>query len=167
MEKLVTLASSSKAINKTHRGLLELISADWRLAENDLIHGIEQSDTPLINYLAAAYAAHAQEKFDKRDNYLYKAYETAPEAETVIALTQAKLQFEQGQWEHALATLNHLRQHTPFHPVALKLLERIYIHLADWPSLMKLLPPLLKSKVLSSDQIENPQLHHYEELLKI
>lgn len=155
----------NKAYSKTHRGLLELIEGHWRNAENYLLEGIEQSDTPLINYLAAAKAAHERGAFDKRDMYLHQAYDLVPQAEVAIGLTQAQLQFDQGQLEQALATLNHLRTIVPKHPAVLKLLEKVYVRLADWKNLLKLIPSLRKARIFTADQVDNLEKHVYQELL--
>jgi HemY protein len=56
-----------KSYSKTNRGLIELIEGHWKSAEYCLMEGIEQSDAPLINYLAAAKAAQEQQAYDRRD----------------------------------------------------------------------------------------------------
>ncbi len=157
----------NKAYSKTNRGLLELIEGRWRQAENNLLDGIDQSDAPLINYLAAAKAAHELGAFDKRDMYLHQAYDLAPQADVAIGLTQAQLQFDQGQLEQSLATLNHLRTIASTHPVVLKLLEKVYVRLADWKNLLKLIPSLRKAKIFTIDQMDHLEQNVYHELLNI
>jgi len=154
-----------KSYSKTNRGLIELIEGNYRGAENYLLEGIPQSDAPLINYLAAAKAAHERGAFDKRDMYLRKAHDAAPHADIAIGLLQAQLLFEQGQLEQVLATLNHLRSIAPKHKVVLKLLERVYVHLGDWAALLTLLPLLRKTKVIDQTQVENFEKRIYCELL--
>ncbi len=156
----------NKSYSRTNRGLMELIEGQWKSAEYNLLEGIQQSDEPLINYLAAAKAAHEQGAYDRRDTYLRKAHLFAPRAEVAIGLTQAQLQFKQGQLEQALATLGHLRNIAPKQPVVLKLLERLYIHLADWANLLKLLPLLRKAKITNAEYLEKLELKTYQELLK-
>ncbi len=157
----------NKAFSKTNRGLLELIEGDWINAENNLLDSIDQSDAPLINYLAAAKAAHERTAYDKRDVYLRLAYDIAPQAKLAIGITQAEMLYQQGQLEQALATLDLMKQQKPYQPVVLKLLERIYIHLSDWQSLLKLLPNLRKAKVLSIEQYEKLEEKIYEELITL
>jgi len=156
----------NKSYSKTNRGLVELIEGHWRTAENYLLEGIDQSDAPLINYLAAAKAAQERKAYDKRDLYLRKAHDIAPQAEVAIGLTQAKLQFDQGQFEQSLATLNRLRNLVPLHPIVLKMLEKLYIHLGDWASLLKIIPGLRKAKLMTTEQLDKLEQHTYEELLK-
>lgn len=155
----------NKAYSKTNRGLIELIEGHWRTAENYLLEGIPQSDAPLINYLAAAKAAHERGAYDKRDAYLRAAHDLSPQADVAIGLTQAQLQFDQGQLEQALATLNHLRSIAPLHGIVLRLLEKLYIRLADWKGLLKLLPSLRKAKLATPDQLNLLELHVYQEIL--
>ena len=146
------LRKKSKSYSKTNRGLVELVEGNWQTAENYLIEGIAQAEAPLINYLAAAKAAHARGAYDKRDAYLRSAHDAAPHAEITIGLTQAKFLFKQGQLEQALATLNHLRNLSPKQKVVLKLLERVYVRLGDWPELLRLLPYLRKAKLIDSEE---------------
>lgn len=154
-----------KSYNKTNRGLVELLEGHWRSAEYYLLEGVAQSDAPLINYLAAAKAAQEQSAYDRRDNYLKKAHDFAPQAEVAIGLTQAQLQFEQGQLEQALATLDHLRTAAPKHGFVLKLLEKVYVRLADWNALIKLLPSLRKAKLITEDQLQKFEENTYLEIL--
>src|SRR5579864_3881144 len=49
-----------KSYSKTNRSLIALIEAQWKLAENNAMSGVDQSDAPLINFLAAAKAADEQ-----------------------------------------------------------------------------------------------------------
>ncbi len=156
----------NKSYSKTNRGLIELVEGNWRTAENYLLEGIDQSEAPLINYLGAAKAAQERGAYEKRDLYLRQAYHIAPQAKMAIGLTQAKLQFEQGQLEQALATLEQLLQIAPYHPVVVKLLQQTYIRLSDWKGLVKLLPHIRKADLLSLDQFEKLQKHVYWELLQ-
>ena len=165
LENWLHFRRKNKSYNKTNRGLIELIEGHWHNAERYLLKGLDQADAPLINYLAAAYAAHAQGAYDKRDRYLRQAHDVVPHAHIAISLTQAQLQFDQGQLEQALATLNHLRTLSPLQRAALKLLQKIYIPLSDWQGLLTLLPSLRKVKLLSHDQAEQLEQHVYQEML--
>jgi HemY protein len=154
-----------KSYSKTNRGLVELIEGDWKNAEYYLMEGIPQSDAPLINYLAAATAAHERGAYDKRDTYLRKAHDFVPHAEIAIGLTQAQLQFKQGQLEQTLATLRHLHRIAPKNKIVLKLLERVYVHLSDWQDLLELLPSLRKAKLITDEQLQIFEKKIYREQL--
>lgn len=155
-----------KAYSKTNRGLIELIEAHWKVAENYLMEGVDQSDAPLINFLAAAKAAQEQGAYDRRDAYLRKAYDLSPQSHIAVGLTQAQLQLHQGKLEQALATLNQLRNQAPKQALVLKLLERVYIQLGDWKSLLKLTPALYKANLITSDQMFMLESKAYQELLR-
>lgn len=156
---------SNKSQDKTNFGLVELIEGEWHAAENYLLKGMQQAESPLVNYLAAAKAAHEQGAYTRRDVYLLKARQLAPQAEVAIGLTQAQLLFNQAQFEQALAVLNHLRTLAPKQKLVLKLLERLYIHLGDWRALLKLLPHLHKVKLITDEQEQQLMIKAYHELL--
>lgn len=152
--------------SKTQQGLLLLIEGRAQKAERKLLAGVMQTGEPLINYLAAAKAAQEQAAFDRRDKYIHKAYEIAPEASLSIGLVQAELELQQDQLEHAAATLNHLRLSSPRHPEVLTLLEKVYVRLGDWKNLQGLLPALRKAKIVTSEQFEQFEKNLYCEILR-
>jgi HemY protein len=154
-----------QSYSKTNRGLVELIEGNWANAEYYLLAGIAQSDAPLLNYLGAAKAANERHEFEKRDAYLRKAHDIAPHSEVAIGLTQAQLQLSHGEIEHAHATLTRLRTIAPKQKAVLKLLERVYVHLADWPELLNLLPTLRKQKMISADEMQIFERKVYLEML--
>jgi len=147
-------------------GLLELAKGDWGKAEKQLIRHVNNSQTPLLNYLAAARAAQKQSKDERRDYYLQQAHKAMPKADLAIGLTQAELQLNQGQMEQALATLTHLRQQAPKHATVLKLLMRLYVELHDWEHLLELLPVMYKRKLIKSDRAEQLEVMAQAALLK-
>lgn len=155
-----------KLYSKTQHGLMLLIEGRWKKAENLLLKGVNQSLYPLMNYLGAAKAAQEQKAFIRRDAYLQKAYDVAPDAKLTIGLTQAELEFANDQLAKATATLNHLRQLSPRHPQVLKLLEKVYVRLSDWQNLQLLLPALRKAKVLNAEQAEQFAKNLYSEILR-
>lgn len=155
-----------KAYSKTNRGFMELIEGHYKNAEHDLLEGLSQSDAPLMNYLALAKAAHEQKAFERRDNYLRKAHASAPDADVVIGLTQAQLQIDQGQYEQALAVLEHLKTLAPKHVLVLKLLERVYIHLGDWQALLALIPGLRKAGIVERQHVAMLEAKTYQEMMR-
>lgn len=155
-----------RAYSKTQHGLALLIEGRYAKAERLLLAGVNQSVEPLINYLNAAKAAHEQGAFERCDNYIKKAYQVAPAADLAIGITQAELELSQDKLEHAVATLNHLRQTSPRHPRVLKLLEKVYVRLGDWQNLQNLLPSLRKAKLLTAEQLEQFEKNIYCEMLR-
>jgi HemY protein len=151
-----------KSLNK---GLLELAQRHWAKAEKLLIQHVEHSESPLLNYLAAASAAQEQGADERRDQFLSRAHESLPGADVAVGLTQADLQLRHGQLEQALATLMHLRSLAPKHPHVLKLLMRLYSELHDWESLHQLMPELRKRKVSDEATLDAVEANVYGELL--
>jgi len=146
------LRREHKAYSNTQRGITYLIEGRWKKAEKFLLAGLNQTTEPLINYLGAARAAQAQQAYDRRDEYIQKAYKVAPKEEVAVGIMQAELQMGQGQFEHAEATLQQLQQLSPNHPRVLFLLEKVYTHLGDWKQLQAAIPKLRKASVLTKEQ---------------
>ncbi len=149
----------------TLQGLLALAEGDWSKAENLLIKSIKFNKMPLVNYLSAAKAAQALKAYDRRDQYLHYAEDSTPGASIAVGLTQAELQYHDEQWEHCLASLRQIQQQAPQHHYLLKLLKQVYCHLADWSSLLALLPILKKQKLLDANQVQQWSEKAYLELL--
>lgn len=165
-ERWGTARKSRKSIELTNQGLCDLAEGNWARAETQLLKSAKHSTTPLINYLAAARAAQAQEAYDRRDTYLRKAHHTKKSAEVAISLTQAQLQIESEQWEQALATLKHLHDIAPNHKHALKLLRNVYEELHDWMQLTQLIPTLKKHQIASPDELKALERKAYRHLLR-
>jgi HemY protein len=135
------------------QGLIELTEGHWRKAEQILLRDIEESETPLLNYLLAARAAQQQDADERRDEHLKRAHKTTPQADIAIGLTQAELQLAHGQTEQALATLTRLRELAPRHPYVLKLLSRLYAQVNEWSKLAALLPEIRKHRIITGDKL--------------
>jgi HemY protein len=137
---------------RTNRGLIALAEGNWASAEKLLSRAAKSSDTPLINYLGAARAAQKQDSESRRDQYLSQAYQSMPDAELAVGLTQADVQLSQGQAEQALATLRHLRSIAPKHTYVLYLLKKLYQKLQSWDDLLELMPELRRHNVLGAEE---------------
>ncbi|MFT5451464.1 MAG: HemY protein [Enterobacterales bacterium] len=154
-----------KSRQKTINGMIALAEGDWIKAEKCLTSAIPDSDTQLINYIAAAQAAQAQKADARRDNYLRQAHLAEPNAEIAIGLTQAQLQLNHGQYEQALATLTHLQNLSPKHGHVLLLLQKLYRLLGDWQRFLEIVPQLKKSATLSNADLESYQQIAWQKLL--
>jgi len=149
-----------------NQGLLELAQRDWKKAEKLLLKYVDDSESPLLNYLAAASAAQEQGEDKRRDDYLALAHDSMPGADVAVGLTQADLQLRHGQLEQALATLMHCRTIAPKHPYVLKLLLKLYGELQDWDNLYELLPVVRKNKLLSEEEQIQLESTVYAELIQ-
>ena len=148
------------------RGLLEISEGNWRGAEKRLVRFADRSETPLLNYLAAARAAQLQGEHERRDRYIRLAHETMPSADVAVSLTQAELQLADHQLEQALATLKHLRTVAPKHTYVLRLLRRLYEQLGDWEHLRELLPELRRRKVEDESELQRLEIRTHRALLE-
>lgn len=145
---------AERARRRLIRGLLEYAEGRWAHAERLLIRGAAHSDTPLLNYLAAAHAAQRMQAYDRRDIYLRRAIESDPKAQVAVELSQAQLQLDHQQTEQALATLRHLREIAPDHAYVVRLLGKLYLELKDWEELERLLPRLRRSATVSPERFQ-------------
>lgn len=135
-----------RARRQTNRGLTHLMQGQWRKAERQLSLSAEDSDTPLVNYLAASRAAFEQGKVQAADIWLKEAESTTKGAELAVGLMQAAQLSALGQQEQALAILLKLHQQHPKHTYLLKVLANVAIELEDWKTLQKIMPVLRKVK---------------------
>jgi Uncharacterized enzyme of heme biosynthesis len=142
-----------RARRQTTRGLLALAEGNWGRARKLLEAGANKADTPLINYLSAAEAAHELGDDEEADVLLRKAWESTAGSDLAVGLTQAKLQLSAGKLEQALATLLRLRRKSPNHPFVLKQLSNAYIALEDWQALSELLPELRRQAVMDDESL--------------
>ena len=146
---------SRRAYNKAKRslnqGLIQLTEGQWLEAEKSLTSHANQSEAPLLNYLAAARAAHMRQAPARRDALLKKALQTDPKAHNAVAVAQAEMQLAANQLEQANATLVSLRKTAPKNNYVLKLLAKVLYKQENWEALLNLLPDLQKANLLNTD----------------
>jgi len=141
------------ARSQTVRGLLVMAEGRWADAQKLLLGAAENVETPLINYLNAARAAHELGDNAERDEYLKRAHETTPGAKFAVTLTQAEFNIHEGRYEQALASLLNLRKRAPKHGAVLGMLAKCYEALGDWQALAQMLGDVRKNKALPEAEI--------------
>jgi HemY protein len=156
---------SGRAGQRLTKGIIQLAEGNFAKGEKLLVSAAKVSDAPLLNYLAAARAAHLQGNDERRDNWLKQAYEDLPEAGNAVLLTQAELQLDRAQFEQALATLRRIEENTPNHSHALALLGRLYFQLEDWNHLSEIIPRLRKRGRVDSETLDQWSRRVYIERL--
>ncbi|MDD5273901.1 MAG: heme biosynthesis HemY N-terminal domain-containing protein, partial [Methylovulum sp.] len=147
-------------------GLVDSAEGNWEKAENILIKHVSHSGAPLLHYLTAAKAAQSRGAFDKRDEYLKKASDHAPDSAIAIGLTQAELHLSGNEFDQALATLGKLQSIEPSHASVLKLLHKTYQTMGDWEAIRTLLPSLHTHKILMEAEIKQLETEAFSKLLK-
>ncbi|ATF09251.1 heme biosynthesis protein HemY [Candidatus Enterovibrio altilux] len=168
LRKLFTLSYSvqnwvssrkyKKARKLTNDGLMKLLEGDWKQAEKLVIKGASHSDAPLINYLAAAESAQGRGDVESRDCYLQQAA-TFDSDHLATTLTRVKLQYRQGQYEEALASLQELIDEHPHNAILLSLLKDSYLQLQDWQALLRLLPALKRVKAITKKEAHSLEIN--------
>ena len=138
--------------SKTIEGLLYFTRGSWESSYNLLKKGMKDSDASVVNYLAAAYAAHQQGNKEAWMNCLETAEEKYPAARSTINSLKAQLLFKSNQLEQCVAVLQQMKTSSLNDASLLKLLKEVYLKLNDWEQLEKLLPALEKNNVIDNEE---------------
>jgi HemY protein len=138
--------------SKTIEGLLYFTRGSWESSYNLLKKGMKDSDASVVNYLAAAYAAHQQGNKEAWMNYLETAEGKYPAARSTINSLKAQLLFKSNQLEQCVAVLQQMKTSSLNDASLLKLLKEVYLKLNDWEQLEKLLPALEKNNVIDNEE---------------
>ncbi|MGV6809220.1 MAG: heme biosynthesis HemY N-terminal domain-containing protein [bacterium] len=146
---------NNKAGKELIQGLVLLTEGHWVKAERHLLKHLSYCDTPIVNYVAAARAAHMQQHYEQRDELLKKAVEHDKHADIAVSVAQAEMQLDAGQIAQAQATLQRLQDLSPNHPYVSKLLAKVHYRQKNWSALFDLLPNLVKHKIISEKDILN------------
>lgn len=161
---------NQRALKLTVKGLVELSEGRWRKARKLLIRVAKDSGAPLINYLAAAQAAHYEGRDEDVEQFLTAAEKSTPSAGIAVDFLQARIQLDQGNYEQALATLVRLHEKTPSHPVVLRQLRDAHLALYDWKPLIQLMPDFRRHQIGSPEELNQLErtiyLQRFDELLR-
>ena len=147
-------------------GLVEIADGNFEKAEQLLVRHAQHSGAPLLHYLTAAKAAQSRGDLTRRDLYLKKAAEQAPDSNIAVGLTQAELHLSGQEFDQALNTLTTLHSIDSNHAKVLKLLHQTYQHIGDWESIQRLIPSLHKNKVLMEVEVKLLEAQTFSELIK-
>jgi len=159
-----SLRSIMRNANEARTALAE---GDWSHAESKMIKAAKNSEIPLHYYLDAARAAQELGALDRRDSYLHQALLSSPDAKLVTFLTQAELQFEQGQYEYCLVTLQELKKLAPTNRLVLRLCASVFAVTGAWSEMVELLPQLSKHTVLPTEDITALEIKTYTYMLRL
>jgi len=140
--------------SKTIEGLLYFTRGSWESSYNLLKKGMKDPDASVVNYLAAAYAAHQQGDKEAWMNCLETAEEKYPAARSTINSLKAQLLFKSNQLEQCVAVLQQMKTSSLNDASLLQLLKEVYLKLNDWEQLEKLLPALEKNGVVDEEEAE-------------
>lgn len=155
-----------KAQAKTVDGLIDYIEENWVQARRKLTRSAGKVKAPIINYLAAARSAYELGDEQEALALLHQAENSNERGGLAVAITQARMQLANQQYEQALATLERASAIKPEHPVVLNLRQQVYVALKDWTALKALLPQLNKHKIGSSEYRHQLEKQLYYEKLQ-
>lgn len=140
----------SRAKQHTLSGFLALAEQDWGKAERAMAKGAKAGEAPMINYFAAARAAHQRGDQAAWQNYLEQA-EQQPEAKTTAQITRIRYLMEDGDLESSRQQLDALDITTQAKPVVRRLALALYRKQQDWDQLAKLIPLVKRDKSLPEE----------------
>jgi HemY protein len=101
----------------------EYIEEKWEIAEKYFEKAAQHLEKPMLGFVGAAMAAQKQNAYGRRNDYLQKAYQSAPNAEISLGFLQAKMEIDSQQWDEAQDTLKKLSTIVPQHPLLENLLR--------------------------------------------
>ena len=145
--------SRRKATQDMLYGYAKLIEGDWAEAERELTHRLQHSDTPLLNYLGAAYASQQKGDYERRDQYLGWARKIDRRYRDAVDLTQARLQYQAGQFEAVRLTLDGMSGGLKRRPLVERMEAELLRQNQDWPALEQRLPRLRKHHAFGDQEI--------------
>ena len=137
----------------TQRGLLDLAAGQWKSAEDLLSRAAPDADSPAANYLVAARAADLLDAVERRDEWLARAQDDAPQERAAALITLAEMQLRRGQDEAALQTLEQLDASGDLNSRGLELTARLYQKLGRGEKLLALGSRLRSAKELPESQV--------------
>ncbi|MCH7816798.1 MAG: hypothetical protein IIC60_09555 [Proteobacteria bacterium] len=155
----------TKARSNTIEGLLCFTRGNWQSSYNLLIKSTQDEDASVINYLAAAFAAHQLDDKGSWIQCLEKAEQEYPAARSTVNSLKARLLFKSEQLEQCMAILEQLKKNSLNDAPLLRLLKDVYVRLEDWEQLRALLPALEKNKVVDQEELERIQMRVFMEEL--
>ena len=143
---------SSQAARASTRGVISFTEGNWARARRQLLRGVHNNESPLVNYLLAARASDRLEEPEQVSEYLQAAGDAEPHAAVAIEIVRAESRLRNGQFEQALAVLDKAKRNLGKYPYVLGLMLKAYEGMQDWDNVLGLLPELRKHKQLSDDE---------------
>ena len=158
-------ANERSAGKHSMQGFAGLVEGNWSKAEYELLKKLDHNQTPLMNYLGAAYAAHQQGHFERRNRYLNDALVAYPKQHLAINLTRSRMLIQSGEFAEARICLEGERTASPKNVPLLRLLAGVYRSLEDWNALVSLAPTLKRLKAYPEEELVEREMQAYSGLL--
>jgi HemY protein len=135
-------------------------------AERLAAQALDSGESPLLNALLAARAAHEQRNFKARDDYLARAERASPHDATARLMTQAELLLDARDVQAALPLLKQLRESAPKHTGVLRLDLKAQQQAKNWDQVLATLAQLQKREAIEPLQAEQLRINAHIENLK-
>ena len=145
----------ANAKRSTIQGLLSLVRGDSAASAKLLEKGASEPDASSINYIALAYVANQKGEVDTALEWLSKGESAYPDAKSTIESVRAEILLQANRFEECVAVLQNLRSNSPADINLLRLLYKVYAQLEDWDALERLLPALVKQKVMAVEALSS------------
>lgn len=147
-------------------GLMAYAEGRHGKAEKLAVAALEMHESPELNALLAARAAHEMKAYDRRDAYLEQAERLAPDAPVARLMTQAELLLDERRLQDALAVLRRLHALSPKLAAALRLELKAQQQAKNWDQVIALVAQLEKRDAIEPVQAEQLKLNAHLENLK-
>jgi HemY protein len=132
-------------------------------AEQAASQSLEASENARLSLVLAARAAHELRAYDRRDAYLEKAMDHAPEDDALRIVTQAELLISERRAREALEVLHQLpRKHT----AALRLELKAQQQMRQWDQVASLVGELERRGVFDAEQASKLRTHAIAESVR-
>ena len=137
----------------TLEGALALAEENWSKAEQTMAKGADAGELPLVNYLAAARAAHHQGHSEQVEAFLTQA-QSFPGSEAAVNIARIRYLIQDGELASARQCLESLSASLRNRPTVLKLAHELFLRQRDWDAVARIAPALTKHKVLDAETLE-------------
>lgn len=155
-----------KARRATLEAEMAFAEGRYPKAERLAAQALDIGESPLLNALLAARAAHEQRNFKGRDDYLARAERLSPHDATARLMTQVDLLLDGRDIQQALPLLKQLRESAPKHTGVLRLDLRAQQQAKNWDQVLATLAQLEKREAIEPLQAEQLRINAQLENLK-
>jgi len=151
-----------KAYDSLLKAIGELLCGHPKTSEKLFLKASDNKKNGAVCYLLAAKAANYLNARDRINDYCKMAFTANPDLELAINVTQARLFFENEQYELVLANLNHIKSIDPNNTAVLKLYFKTYTKLNDWLKIIALIPDLVRENLYPEEFISKLKYDCYK-----
>jgi HemY protein len=127
---------------------------------------LDSGESPLLNALLAARAAHEQRDFKARDAYLARAERQGAHGDAARLMTQVELLLDARDLQPALGLLKQLKETAPKHTGVLRLDLKAQQQARNWDGVLAAVAQLEKREAIEPVQAEQLRVNAHIENLK-